>query len=114
MKPAKIGTINLNALSLPIDHKLAANSLYCPLFGSNEFSPNKNTIAIKIPPDITSGNILETPFIKCLYIVLDTLCFSLLEALLCFAPLATNGLRDVSRAILINSSGRLIPSATGT
>ena len=29
-------------------------------------------------------------------------------------PCATNGLRFVSKAILISSSGRLIPSATGT
>ena len=29
-------------------------------------------------------------------------------------PCATNGLRFVSKAVLISSSGRLIPSATGT
>lgn len=66
MKPAKIGIIKAKALFLPIFHNCSANALYSELSGLNEFAPNKNTIAIKIPPEITSGNILETPFIKCL------------------------------------------------
>ncbi|SCT49674.1 Uncharacterised protein [Staphylococcus aureus] len=66
MNPDKIGMINANALLLPMFHSCSANALYSELFGLNESTPNKNTIAIKIPPDITSGNMLETPFIKCL------------------------------------------------
>src|SRR5699024_532029 len=113
--PANIGIINAKALLFPIFHNCSAKALYSELFGSNAFAPNKNTIAIKIPPAITSGNILETPFIKCLYIVLPIPCFSLLsDCLLLDSLLATNGLREVSCAMLISSSGRLMPSATGT
>ena len=44
----------------------SAKALYSELSGLNELAPNRNTMAIKIPPAITSGNILDTPFIKCL------------------------------------------------
>ncbi|COQ43910.1 Uncharacterised protein [Streptococcus pneumoniae] len=66
MKPANTGMINAKALFLPIFHSCSAKALCSALLGSNELGPIMNTIAIKIPPAITSGNILETPFIKCL------------------------------------------------
>ena len=66
MKPDKIGMIKAKALLLPIFHNCSAKALCSELLGSNELAPNKNTIAIKIPPAITKGSIFDTPFIKCL------------------------------------------------
>ena len=51
MKPDKIGMIKAKALLLPIFHNCSAKALCSELLGSNELAPNKNTIAIKIPPN---------------------------------------------------------------
>ena len=72
MYPARTGNINPNAVS-PTLFKNAANGVLLPKFeGFILASSNKNANAINIPPPITNGNICDTPFIKCLYILCPT------------------------------------------
>ena len=42
----------------------------------------RNARAVRIPPPITNGSMCDTPFIRCLYILLPTLPFALLDSFL--------------------------------
>ena len=74
IKPARIGSINPNAVP-PIPLNIAAACVIVPKFalwsaGSelrSTLNPSiRNAIAIRIPPPTTNGSICETPFIRCL------------------------------------------------
>ena len=74
IKPARIGSINPNAVP-PIPLNSAAACVIVPKFalwsaGSelrSTLNPSiRNAIAIRIPPPTTNGSICETPFIRCL------------------------------------------------
>ena len=63
----------------PMVLKKAAAAVYVPKLlscGAPASVSIKNAIAMKIPPAIVNGNILETPFIRCLYIFLPKLSLS--------------------------------------
>ena len=63
IKPANTGIINAKAAPPPISIKVAA---IVP-FSLNASIPNTNESAINKPPAMTTGNICETPVIRCLY-----------------------------------------------
>ena len=63
---ANIGTIIPKAAPPPISLKAFAITLKLGSLGSLSLIPNIKLKAIKIPPEITNGNIKFTPDIKCL------------------------------------------------
>ena len=69
MKPARMGSIKPNA-ALPMVLKSAAAGEFMPkLAGSPpgaRMVSRRKAIAIKMPPPMTKGSMLETPFIRCL------------------------------------------------
>ena len=68
IKPARIGTMRLNATP-PMVLNQAATWLTEPKSAEPALPANvsiKNAIAIKIPPATTNGSMCDTPFMRCL------------------------------------------------
>ena len=121
INPARTGSMKPNAAP-PIDLNSAATGVIVPkLLRSasdsafiSTLSPSiRNAMAIRIPPPTTKGNICDTPFISCVYILCPIPPPFFADVLSFFSevPALYTG-ASPARAFFISSSALLIPSET--